>query len=535
MAKRTPRAAGATSSTQFVTQTHPLYDEWIASWWLAGENYEGDGGYLDGMNLIPHPRELNYAQTASGTDFTQVVGAKQKLIRRRQLARYDNFAQALTDIFVDHQYAKGISRTWKHTHRADDNYLRWIEDVDGAGTHLDDWLKQRQVLAHTYGHVFAYLDRAPGLAARPRTRAEQGRLVLRYYIPPDTLDWLAPHKHLTGVKFAEAVERTSLMQPSTFSSAYHGATASESRDDLNVEYLFIDDRAVLRYDAEGTAVQTSVQHGFGELPVAVFYSKRRARIPVLGRMLLKDPRLFRDHYNMISELRELLRSQTFSMLHIQLQENETVDSARARLGDHAGTDTVLFTMGGAEFIAPADGPVATYATQIDAAERKMFRLIGLPWEADSRDAEAEGSRKLKAQDLNRTLAGHADEAERFEYQLARLFYVGFYGRQVGLQRWQDNPPVIKHPDEFNTEEILAVVEDTKGALGLQLGQTANTLLRKRAVPIVLKDLDADTRRKIDAEIEATPYSPQEAAGEFGKLLDDAEAAADADADAQEAA
>ena len=525
MAKKPTAAASA--NTEFIAQTHPLYDEWVTTWRLCGENYEGDGGYLDGMNLIPHPRELNYQKLADGsTDFTQVIGAKQKLLRRRQISRYDNFAQALTDIFCDHQYAKGISRTFKNAKRPDENYLRWIENVDGEGTHLDDWLKQQQVLAHNYGHLFTLMDRGAGLVDKPRTRAEQGPLVLRYYIPPDALDWLAPRRKLTAIKFAEAIERTSLREPSTFSHAYRGSASAENRDDLNVEYLFYDADGWTIFDGQGNR-RTTGPHGFGELPVATFYSKKRARIPILGRPLLRDPRLFRDHFNMVSEMRELTRSQVFSMLHIQLGQDETVDVARARLGDHAGTDTVLFTMGGAAFIAPADGPVATLATQIADVERKMFRLLGLPYDNDSRDAESEGSRRIKAMDLNRTLAGHADEAERFEYAIARLFYIGFYGRAQGLKRWQENPPVIKHPDEFNTEEILQVVEDTKAALGLQLGETASTLLRKRAVPIVLKDLDAETRKKIDSEIEATPYSPMEAAGEFGDKLAALEGADDA--------
>lgn len=516
MAKRTttPNAAG----TEFVAQTHPLYDEWVAAWRLCGENYEGDGGYLDGQNLIPHPRELNYQRQADGSvNFDVVTGAKQKLVRRRQLARYDNFAQALTDIFCDHQYAKGVSRTFKNAKRPDDNFLRWIENVDGEGTHLDDWMKQQQVLAHTYGHLFTLMDRGPGLVAKPRTRAEQGGLQLRYYIPPDALDWLAPRRHLTAIKFAEAVERSSLREPSTFSHAYRGSASSENRDDLNVEYLFYDAAGWSVFSGQGHKTRSG-PHGFGELPVAVFYSKKRARIPVLGRPLLRDPRLFRDHFNLVSELRELLRSQTFSMLHIQLGDDESVETARGRLGDHAGTDTVLFTMGGATFIAPADGPVVALATQIEALERKMFRLLGLPYDGDSHEAESGESRRIKAMDLNRTLAGHADEAERFEYAIARLFYIGYYGRTAGLAKWADNPPVIKYPDEFNTEEILQVVEDTKAALGLQLGETAATLLRKRAVPIVLKDLDAETREKIEKEIEATPYSPMEAAGEFGDKL-----------------
>lgn len=515
--------AATKAQDQFISQTHPLYDEWEDFWRLAGENYEGDGGYLDGSNLVPHPRELSYAQRADGTyDFNTVTGEKPKLRRRKQLARYDNFAQALTDVFVDHQYAKGISRTFA-SGTPDENYLRWVENVDGEGTHLDDWLKDRQTLAHTYGHLFAMMERGPSKrpdGGRARSRAEQGDLRLVDYLPPDALDWLAPRKKLTAIKFCEAVERGSLREPSIYSDTYSGQHRSSNGVDhvaLNLEYLFGDANTWTRYDNTGTQIGTA-KHGFGELPVVPFYSRRRARIPVIGRPLLRDPRLFRDHFNLVSELRELLRSQTFSLLNIQLHENETVEMAKARMGDHAGTDTVLFTMGGAAFIAPADGPVAAYVEAIDQVERKMFRLVGLPWEGDSRDAEAADSRRLKAMDLNRTLAGHADEAERADYGIARLFYIGFYGREMGLRRFETNPPSIKHPDEFHTEEMLSVVEDVKAAMGLHLGKTANAILRKRTVPIVLKDLDTKTRETIEQEIDATPMDSLDAANEFSNTL-----------------
>jgi hypothetical protein len=527
MAKTATPKKNATRS-EFVTQTHPLYDEWLATWILCGENYEGDGGYLTGNNIIGHPREYDYEPRADGSvDYSSVIGIKEKLRRRRQIARYDNFAQALIDVFVDHQYAKAITRTFVKPNQPNEDYLRWIENVDGEGTHLDDWLKEHQTLAHTYGHVMVLMDRDAPDPTLPRSRANQGALVLRDYIPPDCLDWLAPRKQLTAVKLVEAVEREDLTEPSNFSSnsTTRGGATGDTRDDVNLEYLFVDTNEIRIYDANGSRKRLA-SHGFGELPVVPFYSRRRARIPVLGRPLLRDPRLFRDHFNLVSELRELLRSQTFSMLNIQLGPDEDVEAARARLGQTSGTDTVLFTLGGASFVAPADGPAATLAQEIENVERKMYRLLGLPWEGDSRDAEAAESRRIKANDLNRTLAGHADETQKFDYQIARLFYIGYYGRQQGLREWLKNPPVIKHPDEFNTEEILAIVEDIKAALGLQLGKTAETLLRKQAVPVVLKDLDAETRQTIDREIDATPYNPATASGVFDPVLPKGEGAAD---------
>ena len=243
MAKKSAAQRAAELRAQYVTQTHPLYDEWLETWRLCGENYEGDGGYLDGTNLIGHPREYIYQETAGGrVDYRTIIGIKEKLRRRRQLAHYDNFAQALTDVFVDHHYAKSITRTFVDPKKPNDDYLRWIEDVDGEGTHLDDWLKDRQTLAHTFGHLMVLMDRTDPDPSLPRSRANQGRLVLRDYTPPDVLDWLAPRRKLTAIKLVEAVERTSLREPSMFSanSTTRGGATGDTTDDLNLEYLFYD-------------------------------------------------------------------------------------------------------------------------------------------------------------------------------------------------------------------------------------------------------------------------------------------------------
>lgn len=525
-----PKArAAATTSIEFVTQTHPLYDQWIEQWQLSGDAYEGDRGYLDGSHLIPHPREIQYERLSDGSvNYQKVIGYQPKYLRRRQLARYDNLCQALTDILVDHQYAKGVSRTFADPKRPNDDYLRWIQDVDGHGTHLDDWMKGRQTLAHVYGHHVVRVDRGP--SKRPDgqpafTRAEQGDLVLRDYIAPDMLDWRAPNRQLAEVKLVEAVERSSLREPATFAAT--GAEDGSALSAINLDYHFVDEQTFTVFDAAGNVRRTG-RHGFGQLPVVLFYSRPRARIPVIGRMLMRDPRVFRDHFNLTSELRELIRSQTFSLLHVQLGTDETMEAAQSRLGTHAGTDTVIFTMGDAQFIAPADGPAGTIASEIDKLERRMYRMAHLPWDADSKDAESEGSRKLKASDLQQTLAGYADEAEKCDYGVAKLWYIGFYGRQAGLARWAENPPIIRYPDEFNVQEVYDAVEDCKASLGLQLGKTADVELRKRMVPLVLKDLDADTTETINQEIETTPYNPAEAAGQFEQQLLDAQGGAEND-------
>jgi hypothetical protein len=438
-----------------------------------------------------------------------------KFKRRKALARYENFAQTVVDTVVDHQYAKTIERTAEApvgVGAMQHPYLEWCGDsefgVDGQGNCMDDWLKIQQALACVYGHVFVVLDRESPTPAmvpmrgkrRPRTAADQGRPVLRTYTPLDVPDWLAPRNRLTAIKTVEAIERTSLLDPTNLYTNILAARDLQPSDMPEVEFRIWTDQGWEVYDKDGT-VKSQGLHGIGELPVVVLYSRRRVRIPVVGRSLLRDPRLYRDHFNLVSELREITRGQTFSMLHIMLGEGEDVGTAKARLGEYASTETVLFTRGGAEYIAPPDGPAVQIAAQISDLERKVFRMIGLPWDADSAQPETADSRRIKASDLDRLLASQSDEAERTEYQIARLWMKAMYGPDQGNAILQASRLKINHPDEFNVQQVAETIEDTMQALQLGLGPSASARLRKQTVPILMRNLPEEDRQKIDAEID----------------------------------
>jgi hypothetical protein len=210
------------------------------------------------------------------------------------------------------------------------------------------------------------------------------------------------------------------------------------------------------------------------------------------------------------------------MLHIQLGEGEEVADARARLGDHAGTDTILWTKAGAEFIAAPDGPAATLMKEIENVEAKMFQLIGVSQETDSHAPETEGSRRLKAMDLNRLLAGCATEAQRFEEQLARLWYIGTYGQDAGKTKWTQAKLSIKHPSEFYVEAAEEAITRTLAALEVPLGKRFSAIVRKRAVNAILPELSPEDVEIINGEIDELI----ETEGEQDELAAEADAAED---------
>lgn len=488
-------------------RVHPRYSDWIAVWRDLGWLYEGDGPYLDGTALVPHVREQLYGTHEDGsTNFDVITGYKRTYTRRRQLARYENFAATLLDLFVDYQYAKPITRRVEADGFGDPGgaLLDWWRDVDGMGTHIDDWLKQQQVLTNLYGHIFVVMDRLPpvtrvfsltpaGQKTRPTTLADLGRPVLRRYIPVDVWDWLTQRNQLMAIKAVEPVDRGSLIDPLPFADDTTDRT-------LQVRYyLWTPDRWE-SYDAQGSGHRQG-QHGMGELPVHVWRAHHRARIPVLGRGLLRDGSLFRDHFNLISERRAILREQTFSMLAVGLGQDESVTGARMNLGEQHSLSSVAFYKGDIKFVAPPDGPAATYADELASVERKMFRMVGLPWDNDSRDAESAESRRIKAADLNARLASLADNTEKLDYWIARMFYQAVEGGPRGLTLFDAAGITIRHPDNFDVLDMVAKAEGMKSVIDIGVGPTATRLLRASLVECALPDLDDETRAIIERELE----------------------------------
>jgi hypothetical protein len=242
--------------------------------------------------------------------------------------------------------------------------------------------------------------------------------------------------------------------------------------------------------------------------VVLLYANRRAWQPVVGKSVLNDPNLFIDDYNLTSEIRELLRSQTFGWLNVELGTGDTATSvtrAQELLGTGTGTDNVLFSPGPANFIQPETANVEVYQREREALKRSIYRLCAIPWESDSKDAEATGSMKLKREDMNQVLAGYADECEKAEYRPRRTLVP----RRVWAERWKAElgkaEVVIRYPDTFDVTPFADILEQAQAALTLGLDDMSKTFrveLRRRLVAKFLPDATPDVIATIDDELEA---------------------------------
>jgi hypothetical protein len=475
-------------------QTHPVYRLWETSWRKLAHTYEGSGGYLDGTYLVPHPREWE--------DYNALEPSKptKKLIARRKLARYENVAAAILDAKKAAIFREVPTRLigGKSLKDADHPLRAWWSNVDGGGCAIDDWMRESWITSAIFGHTVHVMDRPQEDGEAPLTKADEGALYLRAYTPLDMPDWLTNDRgQLTAVKLLELVTRASL----------DDAPVQDLRLNFR-QRLLTETTWELRENTVGVGTTSGAKpHAFGRLPVVILYANRRAWQPVVGKSVLNDPNLFIDLYNLTSEIRELLRAQTFGWLNVELGTGDTattVEKAQELLGTGAGTDNVLFSPGPANFIQPDAANVQVYQGEREALLRTIYRLCAIPWESDSMQREAAGSMKLKREDMNQILAGYADECEKAEYQMVELWFRGEYG-----ERWKAEldkaKVVIRYPDTFDVTPFADILEQAQASLTLgmdDLSPTFQVELRRRLVAKFLPDATPDTIATIDKEIEA---------------------------------
>ena len=125
----------------------------------------------------------------------------------------------------------------------------------------------------------------------------------------------------------------------------------------------------------------------------------------------------------------------------------------------------------------------------------------MPWESDSKDAEATGSLKLKREDMNQILATYADECEKTEYKFAELWFRHTY-RDRWEREFEEAEVVIRYPDTFDVTPFAEILEQAQAAMSLEMPPRFMQELRKRLVAEFLPDATPAVMEEIDQQLEA---------------------------------
>lgn len=350
----------------------------------------------------------------------------------------------------------------------------------------DERFARRNQVAWFIRHLSSACNRFAGyLAKRPPLRDVGANPLLRAFV--DDCDWRGTDLDIVWHQFAiEAKARGSMLllvdspkQPPAEATKPGRAipylvpiypeqvTNYETNQQGLLERVTISDWMIIdgqsirverEWDAVGWRVRRGEkiieegEHGLGLCPVLLF--AEAGDFPCYGEYSqIAD--ISRRIFNARSELDELLRGQTFSLLTYKVPESR-FPLDLSGVSEALGTSNMLQTLdGGAEFIAPPSSSTDTYIKVIEQMEQQI-RDIALIVESTDH-GESGAALTLRFQALNANLVGFARRMEDLERRMWNL-----------VCRWLD----IDNPVTVNWSKDYAIADITKELEILSAMQTA---------------------------------------------------------------
>lgn len=418
------------------------------------DSYTGQGGFVTGEYLVQHPRE-----------------SAAKFARRVQLAIRPNFVKKIVDSYLGYLFRVPPSRS-----SGSDVYDGFQNNADGLGDSLDKVMQRAQKLAMIAGTAFVLVDRewdggSPYLSLRL----------------PSSIAWKSrdARGRLLEIAFRETID---------------GITMTRVFDAVGWRVT----------DGAGVTVSAG-QHGLGEIPVVALHSAD----PVLNEVSVAPwigdiARINYDIYNAISELREIIRNQTFPVLLVPQRFQTDKADAKAIT---VGTDNALAydpADGPPSYIAPPDNPITVIQGYIKDLIGMIYQSVNLEYVSGF----ASGSGLAISyffQQTQSALSGMSAQLEAAETRIARLV-TGYAG-----EAWDGK---IGYSRDFDLQDLASDLENAISALSIGVSATFDKELKKRTARNVLgREVNADVYSLIDGEIDAEeqPYSDFPAAGGDGAL------------------
>ncbi len=408
--------------------------------------YSGQGGFANGDYLVAHPRE-----------------SETKLKSRKELAVYPNFTRKIVDVFMGFLWKQAPSR------ETDDLYAQFAANADGAGGKLDTVLSSYQRLAMILGTVYVIVDKPK---QQGQTKADQA------------MPYLA--LRLKSQLVAESKNAAGVWQSVTFSELDNGDT---------VYRTFTVTGWKLSKKEDGSEVIDQGEYSLGRVPVVPLHiAKPLNPTDSSSQSWVYDlAQLNWDLFNLRSELRELLRSQTFAILAMPVADA----AERERLQNITiGTENALTydPSGGAHpgFIAPPADPVELYMKQIADTVEDIYRIANLEFVGGVQQSGIATS--FHFQEANSNLRGMAESCESAETEIAVLVYL-WQGQEFGGN--------LAYANDFNLSDVAGAIATALDTVALGMGSEFDKAIKKRLAKTILgNDTAPSTMTAIDAEIDA---------------------------------
>jgi len=391
----------------------------------------------------------------------------EKYARRCELAWYASpLAQACAR-FTGYLSTRPVVRYLPHP-----LYEAMADDIDGKANSIDVFWGAFMVQAKARGSMCLLVDMPAAMA--PNLRDQVQARVAPYW---------------TAIK-PEAVTDYDIGDDGRFEWCEFAGNI-EREDGKKVPCTWHFDRAGWTATDRDKKILDAGEHALGECPVLIFTES--GDFPHFGPFsAIAD--LSKRLFNLDSELDEILRAQTFSLLTMQVPEGSTEEqkiAAARTVGQTVGTSNLMVHSGSTPaFIAPDSGPASTYLTRIDKL-RDQINEIGLSV-ATINQQESGIAMQTRFASINAELATFSrrmEDLERRAWELSR--------RWLGMT----TAPEVAWPRDFNLADVeseLRILTDMQAAA---MPTEVIAEQQKRIIAIQFGGLSQERQDEIGAAID----------------------------------
>jgi len=477
------------SIKKMIENPHNTYKKYRSEWDFLAESYEGGKDYIGDAIVDSHSISAGGEQLkliSSSHLFRHKKERTDDYKNRVKMSYYYNFCAPIVDIYTNHLFKNPIIEDWGNIKKIIE-YRK--ENVDRMDSSIYEFRKEISDLAQIYGQMYVITD-VPSQSGRTIMTAQDeiDNDMFPYFTafhPQDVINWALDS---FGKPYWVLVQETHDSNENPF-------TYDESTKP-NIRYRLWTRTEWILVDGEGGEIARGT-HGLGMVPITCFTNKKSKKMRnFLGISALADiAYISRDIYNSCSELKQILRDQTFAILTLQGSTGEysevSVGTSKALLYPPERTAPA--------YISPAPSNAEMQFKHIDRQVSAIFRLAKL----EGASAEFKGqsatqeSGVAKAYDFNETNQALSDKADNLQDGEMKMW------RTFGAWKGIDFDGSVIYPKEFSIQSLNADLDEAEKSIKLNIGNMFNVEIKKAIIKKKFPRIPETMINKMVKELEDT--------------------------------
>lgn len=449
---------------------------------LLSDSYYGEGGFVDGAYLTKHKRE--------STD---------KHKERVKLSYYLNYMRPVVDSHVNAVFSTEPSREYNDKNGL---YEAFITDADGNGNSLNRAMKALAVPAKLKDACLIVVDNYADLPDDLESTIDGRKFPYIFKVEPELV-----------IGDECMVDDRGKLQSVTY---YETDVVESDGTKRKVKRLWDTEKTQIfkqtnATDGSNKIVWELIDERFyphGKLPCFFFYGSANIDNAVLPTSQFLHPaKVNKAIYNLCSEIREIQRKQTFSILTMPGQPPEG--------GLTVGTESVLYypemSTNVPAFIAPADGPATILSNHVTMLISEIYRMSCVSYTQQYASGQQSGESKRWTFHITRqVLEDFARNCEIAEKKIAEIF---------GAWINHDLNANIQYSRKYGADDIDADINRTDVVLKMGLSDKVNAEVQKKFIRSYFSDMD-DVLIKMLEEAIDNEYLDKEAMNDEPQPMDD---------------